>query len=96
MQNNMLPSCCLRSSFLLVMMRELFTKNTPSLTTGGVPRSEPASSNPDHLKGRLPLRGEVKPVRVHHLGPGRDEVLDELLVVVVLGVDFGIGAQDGV
>ena len=73
-----------------------YQTNTPGLTTGGVSRSEPESSNPDHFKGMQPLRGEIKPVGVHHLGPGRDEVLDELLVVVVLGVDFGIGAQDGV
>jgi 16S rRNA (adenine1518-N6/adenine1519-N6)-dimethyltransferase len=40
-----------------------------------------------------PLPESVEPVRVHHLGPGGDEVLDELLLVVVLGIDLGIGRR---
>jgi len=32
--------------------------------------------------------GEVEAVGVHHLVPGTDEVLDELLAGVVLGVGF--------
>ncbi len=39
---------------------------------------------------------QVVAIRVHHLGPGGDEILDELLRVVVLRIDLGIGAQHGV
>jgi len=39
---------------------------------------------------------EVKPVCVHHLGPGCDEVLHELLLGIILGVDLGICPQDRV
>ncbi len=39
---------------------------------------------------------QVEPVRVHHLGPGRDEIVDEPLSPVTLRVDLGIGAQDRV
>jgi hypothetical protein len=51
------------------------------------------------LNGRVsPASGlaEIEAIGVHDLGPGGDEVVDELLLVVVLGVDLGIGAQDGV
>lgn len=37
---------------------------------------------------------QIETVGVHHLGPGGDEVADELFLVVVLGVDLGVGAQD--
>ena len=32
---------------------------------------------------------QIKAIGIHHLVPGSDEVIDELLPVVVLGVDFG-------
>src|SRR6188474_2976275 len=37
--------------------------------------------------------GKVKAVEVHHLGPGFDEVVDELLAGVGASVDFGQGAE---
>jgi poly-gamma-glutamate capsule biosynthesis protein CapA/YwtB (metallophosphatase superfamily) len=40
--------------------------------------------------------GQIEAIRVHHLGPGRDEVLHELFPVVVLRIDLGVGAQDRV
>ena len=42
------------------------------------------------------LSGDVEAVEVHDLGPGCDEVLDELFVRVGAGVDFGDSAQFGV
>jgi hypothetical protein len=39
---------------------------------------------------------EVEAIGVHDLGPGGDEVVDELLLIVVLRIDLGIGAQDRV
>src|SRR5262245_24383345 len=42
---------------------------------------------------RRPLRGQVEAVEVHHLGPRRHEVLDELLLRVGGRVDLGEGAQ---
>ena len=39
------------------------------------------------------LRGKVEAVGVHHLGPGRHEVLRELLLRVGAGIDFREGAQ---
>ena len=42
------------------------------------------------------LSHQIKSICVHHLVPGGDEVVDEFFVVVVLGVDLGVGAQHGV
>ena len=39
---------------------------------------------------------EVEAIQVHHLVPGRHEVLDELLPRVHRGIDLGQGAQLGV
>ncbi|OBQ38103.1 MAG: hypothetical protein AN484_24515 [Aphanizomenon flos-aquae WA102] len=39
------------------------------------------------------LLGEVEAVELHHLGPGGDEVLHELLLAVGAGVDLGQGAE---
>src|SRR5690606_20135692 len=39
---------------------------------------------------------QVEPVGVHHLGPGPDEVLDELLLPALLGIDLALRAQLGV
>jgi signal transduction histidine kinase len=39
---------------------------------------------------------QIKTIKVHHLGPGLREVLDELLLPVSRGVDFGYGTQLGV
>ena len=36
---------------------------------------------------------EVEAVRIHHLGPGRDEVFNELLLLVGGGVDLGEGTE---
>ena len=44
--------------------------------------------------GRLGRMAEIEPIRIHDLRPSRHEVADELVLIVVLGVDFGIGAQD--
>jgi len=38
--------------------------------------------------------GQIESVGVHDLGPSSHEVVDELLAVVVLGIDLGVGAQD--
>ncbi len=37
--------------------------------------------------------GQVKTVEVHYFVPGGHEIADEFFPVVVLGVDFGQGAQ---
>jgi len=42
--------------------------------------------------GALPLAA-VEPVQVHHLGPGGDEVLNELRLGIGGGVDLGHGPQ---
>src|SRR5580700_3574286 len=42
------------------------------------------------------LAGQVEPVEVHDLVPGRDEVSDELLLGVIAGVDLGDGPQLGI
>src|SRR6185312_10395431 len=39
------------------------------------------------------LLGEIEPVRVHHLCPGRHEVLDEFLFRIGRGIDLGECAQ---
>src|SRR5574341_2374288 len=40
--------------------------------------------------------GKVEAIKVHHLGPGRDEVFDKLLLRVSAGIDLGQRAQLGV
>ena len=40
--------------------------------------------------------GEVETVKVHHLGPGRHEVLDKLLLRVRASVDLGQSPELGV
>lgn len=37
--------------------------------------------------------GQVEAVSTHDLGPGGHEVPDELILVIVLGVDLGVAAQ---
>ena len=39
---------------------------------------------------------QIEAIRVHHLRPGGNEVVYKLLLVVILGIDLGIGAQHGV
>ena len=39
---------------------------------------------------------EIKPIQVHHLVPGGDEVLQELMLGIGAGVDLGQGAQLGI
>lgn len=34
--------------------------------------------------------GKIETIQVHDLGPGTDEVLDELLLIVILGIELGI------
>ena len=41
-----------------------------------------------------PIR-EIEPIEVHHLGPGDDEVADELLAGMGAGIDLGVGARSG-
>lgn len=40
--------------------------------------------------------GQIEAVSVHDLRPGGNEVLNELLLVVILRINLGVGAQDGV
>jgi hypothetical protein len=42
------------------------------------------------------ISGEVKAIQVHHLVPGRDKVMDKLLLGVRASVDFSQGAELGV
>ena len=44
----------------------------------------------------MPRSGEVEAIKVHHLVPGCDEVVDELLLPVGTSVDFSQGAELGV
>ena len=37
---------------------------------------------------------KIETICVHDLGPCGDEVVHELLLVVILSIDFGIGAKD--
>ncbi len=69
-------------------------------TAGSQREDAPSRSRPraDLMTGYAALRksiaaGEVEAIGVHHLGPGRDEVLHELLLRVRAGIDFGEGAQ---
>src|SRR6478672_13438184 len=63
------------------------------------PRRRPA---PRALEVEREGSGEVEAVELHDLHPGRDEVVDELLVGVLAGVDLreraqlGVGAEDQV
>ncbi len=49
-----------------------------------------------HLPARSSRGGQVEAVEVHHLGPGRDEVVDEPLLAVRGGVDLRNRPQLGV
>ncbi len=40
--------------------------------------------------------GQIEPIELHHLRPGRHEVADELLIAFNLGVHLGNGPQLGV
>lgn len=51
-----------------------------------------AESGAVYLEAVLGL-GQVEAVEVHHFVPGGYEIADEFFLVVVLGVDFGQGAQ---
>jgi hypothetical protein len=43
-----------------------------------------------------PPLAEIETVCVHDLAPSGDEVADKLLLIVILGIDLGIGSQDRV
>src|SRR5258708_6259058 len=53
--------------------------------------SSPPCQRPS--KTFLPRSGEVEAIEVHHLVPGRGEVVDELLLRVGASVDFSQGAE---
>jgi len=42
------------------------------------------------------LGDQIEPICVHDLHPGVHEVVDELLLVVILGIDLCIRAEDRV
>src|SRR5439155_17618269 len=48
------------------------------------------------LKAYSPRSRKVEAIKVHHLGPGPDEVLDELRLRIRASVDLGQGAELGV
>ena len=47
----------------------------------------------DALRSFSHCRIEVKAIEIHHLGPGGHEVVDELLLRIVAGVDFRNGPK---
>ncbi len=51
-----------------------------------------------HPQARDARRGSsaIKPIDIHYLGPGRHEVVHELLMCIVTAIDFGNGTQLGV
>ena len=50
-------------------------------------------AGPTVAQDRHGQSAEIEPVGVHHLGPGLDEVAHELLLMPLLGIDFGRRAQ---
>ena len=46
--------------------------------------------------GHARQRSKVETVEIHHLGPGRGEVIDELFARIGRRIHFGNGAQLGV
>jgi uncharacterized membrane protein YadS len=36
---------------------------------------------------------QIISILIHHLVPCRNKVFDELLLIIILGIDFGIGPQ---
>jgi hypothetical protein len=40
------------------------------------------------------LANQIEPVSVHDLGPGGNEVLHKLLLIVILSVDLDVGTKD--
>ncbi len=48
------------------------------------------------LKTFMLRSGEVEAIKVHHLVPGRDEVMDKLLLRIRTSIDFSEGAELGV
>src|SRR4051812_19131283 len=59
---------------------------------GGKLLSDSRPGDSDRLHAVRLLR-QVEPVGVHYLGPGADEVADELLLIAFLGIDFRGGAK---
>ena len=47
------------------------------------------SCNPPQTACGLAPHGEIEAIKVHHFIPGRDEVVDELLLRVGTSIDFG-------
>ena len=39
---------------------------------------------------------QVKAISIHDFGPGFDEILNKLFLVVILRIHFSVGTQDGV
>jgi hypothetical protein len=62
--------------------------SSPAMTIRWGTRSSAQERN-----ARRPQSGEVEAIRVHHLGPRRREVVDELLLRVVLGIGLGKGPK---
>jgi hypothetical protein len=58
-----------------------FCRKYDAMRSGRVHRPHPSSQSLD----------EIEAIRVHDLGPGCGEVLDELLLGVGLGIDFRKG-----
>jgi transcriptional regulator with XRE-family HTH domain len=90
----------LRISSLMATIRRrqpLPGRETLALVWIDTPRA--TEGLPVHLQhyirvtGEAARRREVEAVQVHHLGPGGDEVLDELLLRVGAAIDFRQGAE---
>src|SRR5437660_149844 len=51
---------------------------------------------PRSKRGKEPTSGEIKTISVHYLGPGSHKVHDELRLVIILRIDFGVSTKDGI
>lgn len=67
--------------------------NSPALAKTAVGRKGMHAPLPAHERWLL---RQIKAIRIHDLRPSAHEVGHELLVGVILGIDFGIGPEDRV
>src|SRR5712664_2155069 len=65
-------------------------------TWSGMTRCHVEAVRHKTLKAYSLRSGKVEAIEVHHLGPGRDEVLDELRLRIRASVDLGQGPELGV
>ncbi len=76
-------------------------REASSARSANIPALRGFASDPPQGSGVGPVMFknhscQIKSIRVHHLGPGGYEVIDELASVVVLGIHLCVGTENGV